>query len=77
MQVLLETNDTVLVNYVEVLLKDAGIEPVVLDGNMSVLEGSVGVLPRRVLVERSRWQEARVLLSEADLGQWLKGDDGR
>jgi hypothetical protein len=77
MRVLLETNDTVLVNYVEVLLRDAGIEAVVLDGNMSILEGSVGAIPRRILVTPVRWQQARALLSEADLGQWLKADDGR
>ena len=77
MRTLLETNDTVLVNYVEVLLKDAGIMAVVLDGNMSVLEGSVGVLPRRVLVDPDRWHDARVVLGDADLGQWLKSDDGR
>ncbi len=50
MKEVIRTNDPVLLSFVEVLLRDAGIESVVADQNMSVLEGSIGVLPRRVMV---------------------------
>jgi Putative prokaryotic signal transducing protein len=47
---ILRTNDAVLVSAVEALLDSAGIPHLILDQNMSVLEGSLGILPRRVLV---------------------------
>lgn len=65
MHELLRTNDMVLISFVEALLSDAGIGHLVADQNMSVLEGSIGVLPRRVLVERDRYDEARRLVEEA------------
>jgi Putative prokaryotic signal transducing protein len=70
---ILRSNNTVLMNFVEVLLRDAGIPSVVADGNMSVMEGSIGVLPRRLLVDDGDEQRARRILSEADLGAWVRG----
>jgi len=70
---LIRSNDTVLLNFVEVLLRDAGIASVIADGNMSVLEGSLGVLPRRLLVGEDDEQRARRILDEADLGGWVRG----
>ena len=52
MRELVRTNDPVLVTAIEALLKGAEIHHVVLDQNMSVLEGSLGILPRRILVAR-------------------------
>ena len=75
MREILRSNDMVLVNFVEVLLGDAGLEPLVLDSNMSVMEGSLGILPRRVLVAADHWIKARRLLEEAGLGQWVKIDE--
>ena len=51
MREIVRTNDLVLITAIEALLKGAGIGHTVLDQNMSVLEGSLGMLPRRVLVE--------------------------
>ena len=50
MRELVRTNDMVLVSAVVALLDGAGIPHMVLDQNMSVLEGSLGMLPRRILV---------------------------
>ena len=50
MRELVRTNDPVLVSAIEALLNGAGIAHVVLDRNMSVLEGSVGILACRILV---------------------------
>ena len=59
MRELVRTNDPVLVSAIEALLKGAEIPHVVLDQNMSVLEGSLGILPRRILVDEDHVAAAR------------------
>ena len=76
MREILRTNDPVLVSAVEALLKGAGILPLVVDQNMSVLEGSLGVLPRRVLVADDHAARARRLITDAGLGHELRPDGG-
>ena len=68
MEELIRTNDIVLISFVEALLRDAGIEHMVVDQNMSVIEGSLGVLPRRVLVDSEATDAARRLLTDAGVG---------
>jgi hypothetical protein len=72
MNELIRTNDPALISFVEALLTEAGMRYVVADGHMSVLDGSIGALPRRILVEASRETEARRLLADADLGGELR-----
>ena len=74
MRELVRTNDPVLVTAIEALLKGAEIPHVVLDQNMSVLEGSLGILPRRILVDEDHVADARQLLQEAGLGHELRPD---
>ena len=74
MQELVRTNDAVLVTAIEALLGGAGIEHLVLDRNMSVLEGSLGILPRRILVPEDQLAQARKLLQDAGLGHELPPD---
>ena len=74
MKELLRTNDAVVISFVESLLKDAGIGCLVADQNMSVLEGSLGVLPRRLLVPDDDVATARRLLTEAGLAHELLPD---
>lgn len=69
---LVETNDLVVISVVEDLLGGAEIPYQVTDSIMSVLEGSIGAIRRRVLVPDDREDEARELLVEADLGEWLR-----
>ena len=71
MEELLKTNDLVLISFVESLLREAGIEPWIADQNMSIVEGSLGVLPRRVMVPADKIETARKLLEEAGVGQEL------
>jgi len=71
---IVRTNNAVLISTIDSLLTQAQIPHVVLDQNMSVLEGSLGVLPRRVLVHRHSVAAARGLLSEAGLGHELRPD---
>ena len=72
MRELVRTNDPVLVSAIEALLKGAEIPHMVVDGNMSVLEGSIGILPRRVLVDDQIIENARQLLQDAGLGHELR-----
>ena len=67
MKELIRTNDAVVISFVESLLKDAGIGCLVADQNMSVLDGSIGVLPRRVLVVDDDIDEARKILADAGI----------
>jgi hypothetical protein len=71
---LLRSNDPVLLSYVSGLLDEGDIAFMVADTNMSVLEGSIGVLPRRVLVESEKIGRARNILTEADLGHVISDD---
>jgi Putative prokaryotic signal transducing protein len=73
---ILRTNDRVLVSAVEALLDGADIPHLILDQNMSVLEGSLGILPQRVLVADDHWKSARSLLEDAGLGGELRTDAG-
>ena len=74
MRELIRTNDAVLVSAVVALLDGAGIRSMVFDQNMSVLEGSLGILPRRVLVPEDQELQARQLLQDAGLGHELRPD---
>ncbi|MEZ5841301.1 MAG: DUF2007 domain-containing protein [Hyphomicrobiales bacterium] len=67
MEELLRTNDVVEISFIEALLGDAGIPFLVVDGNMSVLDGSIGALPRRVLVQADYAAEARALVTDAGI----------
>ena len=71
MKELLRTNDMVLVSYIEVLLREQGIEPMVLDTNASVLEGSIGILPRRIAVVDDDYDRARTALYMGGLSEEL------
>ena len=72
MREIVRTNDAVLVSAIGALLDAARIRHMVLDQNMSVLEGSLGVLPRRILVTDEQERSARHLLEEAGLGHELR-----
>ena len=74
MREILRTNDRVLISAVEALLKGVGIELTVLDQNMSVLEGSLGMLQTRVLVADGNELRARQMLQDAGLGHELRPD---
>ena len=64
MEELLRTNDITLIPYARTLLDEAGIDSFEFDVNMSVLEGSIGILPRRLMVPRSQIDAARRVLRE-------------
>ena len=69
---LVRTNDPGIISVVEGLLLGADIPYQVTDRNMSVLEGSISALQIRILVRDDDEDEARELLTEAELGNWLR-----
>jgi hypothetical protein len=64
MRELLSTTDPTLIAFATALLDGEGIEAFPLDVNMSVLEGSIGVLPRRLMVRRSDHFRAVAILRD-------------
>ncbi|WP_378943965.1 DUF2007 domain-containing protein [Mesorhizobium sp. ANAO-SY3R2] len=64
---LIRTNDPVIISFVESLLRDSGIGCFIADQNMSILDGSIGILPRRIMIDESDAEEARQLLADAGI----------
>ena len=75
MRELVRTNDIVLVSAIGALLDGANIHYLVADQNMSVIDGSIGVLPRRILVHEDDDRAARQLLRDAGLAHELRRPD--
>jgi len=65
MHVLLVTNDPVRLSFLTCLLRDAGVEPIVLDAQVSAMEGSIGAIPRRLVVASHDRAQAMRVLAEA------------
>lgn len=68
MRVVVTSNNPVRLSFLTALLADAGIEAIVLDGHTSVLEGSAGAIPRRLMVKTDDFPQACRILREA--GEW-------
>ena len=76
MRELVRTNDAVLISAIEALLRGADIGHMLVDTNMSVLEGSIGIFPRRILVEEDELEAARALLEDAGFAHEIRHDGG-
>lgn len=73
MEELIRTNDLVVLSLAQSLLKDAEIGHFLTDENMSVLEGSIGmIVPKRILVDADYIVQARRLMIDAGLGTELR-----
>ena len=69
---ILRTNDLVLISVIESILTAERIAYFVADQNMAAAEGSLGFLPRRILVDTREAGRARRLIAEAALGKELR-----
>ena len=67
MKELLRTTDPTVIAFATALLRGEDIECFVMDVHMSVLEGSIGVLPRRVMVADEHHFRARAILRDNDI----------
>ena len=68
---LLRTNDFALLSFVRALLKDDGIAHDDFDGFMNILDGNIGAIPRRLMVDDQDAARARRLLEDVGLGHVL------
>jgi putative signal transducing protein len=66
MKELLRTNNVVRLSWVQALLRDSGIESLVLDEHTSLVEGSIGAIQRRLMVLERDFVRARALVAAAD-----------
>ncbi len=66
MKELFRTNDPVRLSWAEAVLTAAGIGSVVLDTHTSIIEGSIGAIPRRLMVEERDHARARQLIAAAE-----------
>ena len=62
---LFSSNDLVLISWTQAMLRAAGITCVLLDEHVSAIEGSIGAIPRRLLVDAEDVEAARRVLDEA------------
>ena len=69
---LVRTNDLVLISVIETLLTQARVAFFVADQQMSAVEGSLGFLPRRIMIDSNERERARRLLSDAGLSGELR-----
>ena len=67
MKELLSTNDITKFIYAETILNSNDIVSFTLDENISVLEGSIGILPRRLMVLEKDYEQASELLEDFGL----------
>jgi hypothetical protein len=72
MKELIRTNNPALLTFVDALLKEAGLSYYIADQNISVMDGSIGAFPRRVLIDAGDEVAARRILSDADLADELQ-----
>jgi hypothetical protein len=65
MHILVKSNNPIRLGFLQALLRDAGIESVLLDQHISAVEGGIGAFPRRLAVRDEDAAEARRILREA------------
>ena len=65
MKNILYTNDVVKLSWIQALLADSGVESILLDVHTSVIEGSIGAIPRRLAVSDDDYERARRVLEDA------------
>ncbi len=64
---LLRTNDPTIIAFANALLDGEGIEVFELDVNMSILDGSIGILPRRLMVRDGDYDQALRVMTDNDI----------
>lgn len=67
MKELLRTTDPTIIAWATALLQGEGIETFEIDVHMSILDGSMGILPRRLMVMDRDLFIARAVLTDNDI----------
>ncbi len=68
MEIITSSTDGIRLSFLLALLRDAGLDPVLLDQHIAAVEGNIGAFPRRLAVPRAQAAQARRVLYEAQLG---------
>jgi hypothetical protein len=66
MKELLRTNDAVRLSWAQARLSEVGIDSLVLDHHTSLVEGSIGAIPRRLMVAEADHPRARAVIAAAE-----------
>jgi hypothetical protein len=66
MRELRRSNDLVYLSFAEAALRSQGLHPRIFDAALSAVEGSIGALPRRLVVPEEEAEAARALLDHLD-----------
>jgi putative signal transducing protein len=66
MKELLRTNDVVRLSWVQAVLREGGIDSLILDHHTSLVEGSIGAIPRRLMVAERDHGRAKALIAAAE-----------
>lgn len=69
---IIRTNDPVVISFAQSLLRDAGIGCFVADQNMSVMEGTIGIIARRIMVAAEDERQARRILSDGGIADEMR-----
>jgi len=64
MRTIMTSNNLVRLSFLAAVLRDAGIESVLLDAHVSAVEGSIGAIPRRLAVLPEDERQAQRVLAE-------------
>ncbi len=67
MKELLRSTDPTIIAFATALLRGEGIDCFEMDVNMSVLEGGIGIFPRRLMVRSSDIDEAEVVMRDNEI----------
>ncbi|HQT87719.1 MAG TPA: DUF2007 domain-containing protein [Acidiphilium sp.] len=68
MEIITTSTDPIRLSFLVALLRDAGLDPVLLDQHIAAVEGNIGAFPRRLAVPRHQADQARRVLHEAQIG---------
>ncbi|MGI9392882.1 MAG: DUF2007 domain-containing protein [Parvibaculales bacterium] len=66
MKEVLRSNNAVWLSFSQALLQSEGIESVIMDTHASIMDGSIGALPRRLMVATDDLERALVLIENAE-----------
>jgi Putative prokaryotic signal transducing protein len=69
---IMRTNDLVVISVIESLLTAERVAFFVADQHMAAVEGSLGFLPRRIMVDKREEGRARRLIADAGLAGELR-----
>lgn len=71
MKELLRSTDITIIAFATALLRGEDIACFEMDVNMSVLEGGIGIFPRRLMVHPDDYDDAVVVLRDNEIPQGL------